>query len=190
MHLCGGPEDPMACGECGIEVGGQVRQVSDRGDKTPPTTDVELIAALDHSSGMIRFQIDSGAALTVVKDTEATDHPLLKPTVHRSLRAANGTPIADSGDRHIHLLGPDRSVVQIVRAGAMKVVNNLMSVVVLEDTGRRLVIDSSERYYEHKVTGVRTKIHRLKNEYFVDYNLIPYAQTGTASGNSAGRARQ
>ena len=139
---------------------------------------------------MIRFQIDSGAALTVVKDTETTDYPLLKPTVTRHLGAANCTPIADSGDRHINLLGPDRSVVQIVRAGATKVINNLMSVVALEDTGHRLVIDSSERYYEHKVTGVRTMIHRVKNEYLVDYNVIPYAKTGTASGNSAGRAKK
>ena len=104
----------------------------------------------------------------MVKDTEATDYPLLKPRVNRRLRAANSTPIADSGDREIHLLGPDRSVVQVVRAGATKVANNLMSVDALEDTGHRLVIDSTERYYEHKVTGVRTQIHRVKNEYFVD----------------------
>ena len=79
-------------------------------------------------------------------------------------------------------------MVQIVRAGATKVVNNLMSVVALEDTGHRLVIDSSERYYENKTNGVRTKIHRVKNEYFVDYNVIPYNQTGKP-GNGSGHAR-
>ena len=137
----------------------------------------------------IRFQIDSGAALTVMKDTEATDYPLLKPPQQRNLRAANGTPIADSGDRHVHLLGPDRSMVQIVRAGATKVVNNLMSVVALEDTGHRLVIDSSERYYENKATGIRTKIQRVKNEYFVDYNVIPYNKSMKIPGNGSGHAR-
>ena len=87
-------------------------------------------------------------------------------------------------------MGPDRSMVQIVRAGATKVVNNLMSVAALEDTGHRLVIDANERYYENKANGIRTKIHRVKNEYFVDYNFIPYAQTGRASGNGTGRASQ
>ena len=66
--------------------------------------------------------------------------------------------------------------------------NNLLSVVALEDTGHRLVIDSSERYYEHKVTGVRTQIHRVKNEYFVDYDVIPYNKTGK-TGNGSGHAR-
>jgi hypothetical protein len=177
----------MACGECGIEVGGQARHVV-REDNT--SRDVELISALDTKARMIRFQIDSGAALTVMKDTEATDYPLLRPPQPRNIRAANGTPIQDKGDRHVHLLGPDRGMVQIVRAGATKVVNNLMSVVALEDTGHRLVIDANERYYENKASGVRTKIHRVKNEYFVDYNVIPYAQTGRASGNCTGRASQ
>ena len=190
MHLCNGPDDPMACRECGIEVGGQVRPTRhDREDYTSPSTNgVELISALDDRMDKIRFQIDFGAALTVMKDTDATDYPLLRPPQHRHLRAANGTPIHDSGDRHVHLFGPDRSMVQIVRAGATKVVNNLMSVVALEDTGHRLVIDSNERYYENEASGVRTKIHRVKNEYFVDYNVIPYNQTGK-TGNGSGHAR-
>ena len=76
-----------------------------------------------------------------------------------------------------------------MRAGATDVIYNLLSVVALEDTGHRLVIDSGERYYEHKVSGVRTKIHRIRNEYFVEYNVIPYSQT-KKMGNGAGHARQ
>ena len=90
----------------------------------------------------------------------------------------------------MHMLGPEGGAVQVVRAGVTDVVNNLLSVVALEDTGHRLVIDAHERYYENKASGVRTKIHRVKNEYFVDYNVIPYAQTGRASGNGTGRASQ
>jgi len=197
MHLCGGPSDPMACGECGIGLGevtlecedntSPVRDVtSEREDKTSPD---QLLAALSETSRKIRFQIDSGASLTVMKESEATDYPLVKPVRDRYIRAANGTPIKDAGDRHVHVLGPDGGAVQVVRAGATDVVNNLLSVIALEDTGHRLVIDKDERYYEHKVSGERTIIHRVKNEYFVDYNVIPYAQT-RKTGNGQGHASQ
>lgn len=132
----------------------------------------------------IKFQIDSCAVLTVMKETEATDYLLLKLVANRNLRAANGTVIKDIGDRHVHLLGPNGGPVQVVRAGATDVVNNLLAVVALEDTGHRIVIGSGERYYGHKVSGVRTKIHRVKNEYFVEYNVIPYSQTRKMANGS------
>ena len=66
MHLCGGPGDPMACGECGI---GHVHPEAkpDREDKNSPSADEKLFAALDQTSRKIKFQIDSGASLTVIK---------------------------------------------------------------------------------------------------------------------------
>ena len=124
-----------------------------------------------------------------MKRTEALDCPLLKPGYARNLRAASGTIIKDIGDRHLHLLGPNGGPVQVVRAGATDVITYLLSVVALEDTGHRLVIDSGERYYEHKVSGVRTKIHRIRNEYFVEYDVIPYSQI-RKTGNGAGHARK
>ena len=162
----------MACGECGID---QVYLGCPAGVTTCPAgaSDV-VVGAVDQTMRKIATQIDSGAAMTVMKYTEATDYPLLKPRGLRQLRAANGTPIKDLGDRHVHLLGPDGGCVQIVRVGATDVVNNLLSVSALEHTRHRLVINGNERYYKHKVSKVRTQIHRMKNEYFVDYNVILY----------------
>ena len=84
----------MACGECGIGLGevtlecedntSPVRDVtSEREDKTSPD---ELLAALSETSRKIRFQIDSGASLTVMKESEATDYPLVKPDRDRYIR--------------------------------------------------------------------------------------------------------
>lgn len=56
------------------------------------------------------------------------------------------------------------------------VINNLLFVYSLENTGHRFVIDSGERYYGHKVSGVRNKIHRIRNVYFVEYDILPYNQ--------------
>ena len=148
-----------------------------------------FVAALDQTSWKIRFQIDPGASHMVMKETVTTDFPLVKPACERNLRAANGTPIKDIGDRHVHLLGPNGGSIQVVRAGATDVINNLLSVVALEDTWHRLVIDSGERYYEHNVSGVRTKINRVRNEYFVKYNVIPYSST-RKMGNGSGHAKQ
>ena len=128
---------------------------SDREDKASPD---QLLAALSDTSRKIRFQIDSGASLTVMKESEATDYPLVKPVRDRYIRAANGTPIKDKGDRHVHLLGPDGGAVQVVRAGATDVVNNLLSVVALEDTGHRLVIDKDEKV-------LRTQSVRSTDDY-------------------------
>ena len=124
-----------------------------------------------------------------MKQTEATDYPLIKPACNLNLRTGNRTVIEYIGDRHVHLLGPNGGPIQVVRAGATNVINNLLSVVAPEDTGHRLVIYRGERYYEHNVSGVRTKIHRVRNEHFVEYNVNPYSQTKKV-GHGAGHARQ
>ena len=73
----------------------------------------------------------------------------------------------------------------MVTAGAANVVYNLLSVIAFEHTGRRIIIEGSERYYEHKLIGVRTKIYRVKGEYVFEYDVIPHANT---QGNEGGHA--
>ena len=56
---------------------------------------------------------------------------------------------------------------------------------------RRIVFDGDERYYEHKVSKVRTKINRIRNEYIVEYDVIPYAHIkDRMPGNGVGHARR
>ena len=181
----------MACGECGVGYFQPNTSSSSSGGETPQA-DQKLFKALGNQAEKIKFQIDSGAAITVMKATDCKDYPLVKCGYHRALRAANGTPIEDKGDKHVHLVGPNGGPAQVVRAGATNVVNNLLSVIALEDTGHRIVFGGNERYYEHKASGVRTMIARVKGEYVVEYDVIPYAQVKgkVEQGNGSGHARR
>ena len=76
---------------------------------------------------------------------------------------------------------------RVVRAGVVGVTKNLLVVCDLEDTGHRIVFDSSGRYYEHKQTGVRTPFRREGNVYEVDYEVVPYAGV---QGNGAGSVQR
>ena len=61
---------------------------------------IELNAvAKEHSK--VTFGIDSGAALTCIKESVGTDYPTTSAVQRRTLRAANGSCLDDLGDKRL-----------------------------------------------------------------------------------------
>ena len=140
IKLCGGPTDPMRCGEC--DPAGNTLPDFLRGPLQQQTRDLELpLCAV--TSNRLRMSIDSGAALTVIRQDMACDYPISPERVNRTLRGADGREIKDSGDRHVHVQVPGRENKNVLRAGVAGVTKNLWAVCDLEDTGHRVVFEAS-----------------------------------------------
>ena len=119
----------------------------------------------------LRFGVDSGAALTVVRSDVATDYPVVSMR-KRFLRAANGQAIPDLGNKEITL--KDGYGHRIVRTAVADVSKNLLSVSQLVDAGHEVVFSPKKSVIRHLQTGRVKEIERTNGVYEVSYQMEPY----------------
>ena len=101
--------------------------------------DRELMAVASKKEE-IRFGVDSGAALTVVRSDVATDYPVTRER-KRSLRTADGQSIPDLGSKEIMLKEPSS---WFVKTAVADVAKNLLSVSPLVDAGHEVIFFTEE----------------------------------------------
>ena len=124
-------------------------------------------------TGELRFGVDSGAALTVVRSDVATDYPVMSGR-KRFLRAANGQAIPDLGNKEITL--KDGKGHRIVRTAVAGVSKNLLSVSQLVDAGHEVIFSPKKSVIRHLQTGRVKEIERTNGVYEVSYQMEPYVK--------------
>ena len=127
----------------------------------------------------LRFGVDSGAALTVVRSDAAADYPV---TGARKccLRAANGQAIADMCNKEITLKdGQGHRIVRTAVAGMSK---NLLSVSQLVDAGHEVIFSPKGSVIRHLQSGRVEEIERHNGVFEVSYQVEPYATAPRPGG--------
>ena len=119
----------------------------------------------------LRFGVDSGAALTVIRPDVATDYPVVN-RCKRVLRAADGQAILDLGNKEITL--KDGYGHRIVRTAVADVSKNLLSVAQLVDAGHEVIFSPKKSVIRHLQTGRVKEIERTNGVYEVSYQMEPY----------------
>ena len=131
--------------------------------------------------------VDSGSAVTNFPAAVARDYPS-KPTAYSKTGwgyvAANGSHIADEGEKTLMRRESESDLFRPMRARVGDVIHGLMSVADLVDAGHRVVFGDEKEcsYAEHKKTGVRMWFARRVKTYRPDFEVIPYAETEPCSG--------
>ena len=127
--------------------------------------------AVESETGELRFGVDSGAALTVVRSDVAMDYPVVGAR-RRSLRAANGQAIPNIGNKEITL--KDSQGHRIVKTAVAGVSKNLLSVSQLVDTGHEVIFSPKKSVIRNLQTGRVKEIERTNGVYEVSYQMEPY----------------
>ena len=124
------------------------------------------------------FGVDSGSAATVIKRSVGADYPL-DTRQRRSYTAANKMTITMDGAR---VLQTTRGRIKTEVGDVNK---NLMAVSDLCDSGHRVVFDNDEgNYAVHKKTGAIHKFDRIGKVYNVQFEVVPYSQSGNGCGGA------
>jgi len=132
-----------------------------------------MLAAVELEKREIHFGVDSGAAITVIRQQEADDYPREKGSNIR-MRNCQGTKVEDYGEVVLGLKTNETAPLRFAKVRAANVAKNLMAVASLLDTGHRVVFDE-ESYVEHKKTQKRTPIKRIGDTFDMKFVLEDFA---------------
>ena len=152
----------------------------------------ELMAATEmlRAGRKVRFEVDPGAASTVIRASECSDYPVNR-SLQKVFRTAASTKLKSEGRRTLGLT--DGCFVRADVAADLS--KSLMAVAHLCDSGHRVVFDNEEGYFAvHKKTGRRMGFQRTNNVFDVELDVLPFAQApaacsvGTASGKAGASA--
>lgn len=142
-----------------------------------PTTeidgeDVEL-AGTTNSNEVVRFGIDSGAAVSVVPMGTAAD-VAMQGRKHHQFRVADGNIIPEMGTKRLYGRPTSFHVRRVtnkeIEVSVAPVSKALLSVSELVDRGYRLMFDTLS-YLEHKETGEVIYLERRAGIYEIEFEL-------------------
>ena len=117
----------------------------------------------------IAIKIDSGAIDTVMPSNTAQFFPVKETEASKSgrgFRAANGTHIANHGERHIKGLGDQWQALNL-KAQVADVKTTLGSVFQMLKAGNKVHFEKDNCYIENDRTGVRTPIEEVAGTFEV-----------------------
>ena len=140
-------------------------------------TEIEYgIHGMEQSREKITFGVDSGAELTVITETAASEYPNTDDKTRVKMRDCQGNTIKDLGKKILGLkTSTDAPRTQFTNATVGPLRKNLMAVCSLVDAGHRVVFDQEGSFIEHKETGYKTKMIRRGGQFDIDFWLEPYA---------------
>ena len=144
--------------------------------------DVELDAVEKLTMG-----IDSGAAVTIIPRSVCTDYPLVSTAASRagaSYFAANGQRIADEGNREVFFTQGRGEKPRGMRAHVGDVRKGLICVAEMVDQGYEVHFGPNGHYAQRGAD--RVDFVRRNNVFEVEFEVVPYASTGTASMSGNG----
>jgi hypothetical protein len=151
-----------ACGECAEPEG---------------PYDYEIMA-LDGRPDTITFGVDSGAAVTVVTEDEASDYPRLTYKDGPVLRDCQGNQVKNLGAKHLAI--KSKTGVNFARVTVAKVKKNLLAVSSLVRTGHEVVFRPGSSYIKHIATGTTTVMKEANGVYEVEFELEPFSRAPAA----------
>jgi len=126
----------------------------------------------------IRFGVDSGAGLTVIKPGVASDYPRTSRPGSKKMRDCGGHSVADLGDKCIALR--DEHGLRYAKVTEAKVEKNLMAVCSLVATNHEVVFSPHGSYIKHLRTGVIKHMIPVAGGYDVEYSVEPYGAAPVA----------
>jgi hypothetical protein len=121
----------------------------------------------------IRFTVDSGAAETVCKKTDAKDFPIIHGGNESMTKyiMPNGEIVENDGEKHLKVKTTEGEKF-IVRTQLTDVRKPLMSVSKVCDEGNRVIFEENGGFIENKKSGQRTKFQREGNVYVLELDLV------------------
>ena len=130
------------------------------------------------ANSSLRFGVDSGAAVTIMRKTECVDYPVDGSGSPVHYTCADGGRISDMGQRTLAIQTDEG--VRLMRTRDGDISKNLLSVSSLVDTGHRVVFDADGSYAEHKTSGRRISFARRNGIYELDLTVLPFSQSPRA----------
>ena len=121
----------------------------------------------------IKFTVDSGAAETVCKKTDATDFPTIYGGSESLTKyiMPNGEIVENDGEKHLKVKTAEGEKF-IVRTQLTDVRKPLMSVSKVCDEGNIVVFKQNGGYIQSEKTGKKTSFSREGNVYALEMDLI------------------
>jgi hypothetical protein len=139
--------------------------------KCQPCLNIVEINAFEEKQ-KIRFTVDSGAAETVCKKTDAKDFPIIYGGNENMTKyiMPNGEIVENDGEKHLKVKTAEREKFK-VRTQLTDVRKPLMSVSKLCDEGNRVIFEEKGGYIENKKSGQRTNFLLGGNVYVPEMDL-------------------
>jgi len=139
--------------------------------------EIQHIGGLDeHGREKIRFGVDSGAALTVVKKTAAVSYPTTTRPGVKKMRDCSGNIVPDLGEKVLGLRG--HGGLRYSRVTTAPVSKNLMAVCDLLKNRHEVVFHPSGSYIRHLDTGNKIYMVEDGGTFDIEFALEPYRAVG------------
>ena len=129
------------------------------------------LCALDHET--VRFGVDSGAAVTIMRSDECLDYPILADGTTVKYKTANGGAVPDEG-RRVLVVDTDNGP-RVLRTRVGAVTKNLLSVADLVDANRTVVFDAAGSFAKNKTTGALVPFKRRNSVFETDLVVRPFS---------------
>jgi hypothetical protein len=138
-------------------------------DKTSQAVEVNAI----DKNHKIKFTVDSGAAETVCKKSDAKDFPTIYGGSESLTKyiMPNGEIVENDGEKHLKVKTAEGDKF-IVRTQLTDVRKPLMSVSKVCDEGNTVVFKQNGGYIQNEKTGKKTSFSREGNIYALEMDLI------------------
>jgi hypothetical protein len=121
----------------------------------------------------IRFTVDSGAAETMCKKTDAKDFPIIHGGNESMTKyiMPNGEIVENDGEKHLKVKTAEGDKF-MVRTQLIDVRKPLMSVSKVCDEGNRVIFEENGGFIENTKSGQRTNFQREGNVYVLELDLV------------------
>jgi hypothetical protein len=134
---------------------------------------LEVSAFDENQKQKIRFTVDSGAAETVCRKTDAEDFPIILGGNESMTKyiMPNGEIVENDGEKHLKVKTAEGEKF-IVRTQLTDVRKPLMSVSKVCDEGNRVIFEENGGFIENKKSGQRTNFLREGNVSVLEMDLV------------------
>jgi hypothetical protein len=142
-------------------------------DKTKVVCGKTLEVNAFEENQKIRFTVDSGAAETVCKKTDAKNFPIIYGGNESMTKyiMPNGEIVENDGGKHLKVKTAEGEKF-IVRTQLTDVRKPLMSVSKVCDEGNRVIFEENGGFIENKKSGQRTNFLREGNVYVLEMDMV------------------